>query len=268
MVFSSTDTIILSVFCGLKEASVYAIYSLVLAALRTIIGQVFNGTNYILGEAYAKNKEKYMQTHDFYNSVYVFSVFAVYTVTYLLILPFVSLYTNGINDANYLNPKLPLLFALVELLSSCRIVDNQLIKISFHAKQTIRRTIIEASINLAASLVLVQFIGIYGVLCGTILALLYRSNDIVLYTNHKILYRSAKKEYLLYAVNFSVFSVFVFMDTKFPITATSYLQLVVWAVIVSICVATVYVLVNLITNIQLREALRKRSRVYLTRRLL
>ena len=266
VVFSSTDTIILSVFCGLKEASVYAVYSLVLSALRTIIEQVFSGTNFILGENYARDQEKYPQTHDCYNSIYIIVVFIIYTVAYLLILPFISLYTKGVNDADYLDPILPLLFVLIQLLSSCRIVDGQLIKISFHAKQTIGRTIIEAAINLTASLVLVQWLGIYGVLCGTILALLYRSNDIVLYTNHRILHRSAKKEYLLYTVNFAVFSMFGFLNTKLLITATSYLQLAVWAVGVFICVAVTFVLVNLITNTQLRIAVQKLSRMYLTRR--
>ena len=81
------------------------------------------------------------------------------------------------------------LFVVVELLSSCRIIDNEVIRIALHARQTTARTILEAAINLSLSLVLVQAIGIYGVLLGTIIAIFYRSNDIVLYTNHRILKR-------------------------------------------------------------------------------
>lgn len=268
VVFSSTDTILISIFCGLREASIYAVYYLALASLKTIIDQVFVGTNFILGDSYASNKETYPQTHDCYNSIYITAVFSIYTVAYLLLLPFISLYTTGINDANYLDPKLSMLFVLLHLLSSCRIVDGQLIKISFHAKQTISRSIAEAFINLTASLILVQVIGIYGVLCGTVLALLYRANDIVLYANHRILYRSAQKEYCLYAVNFAVFFIFGFLNTKLSIQATSYFQLAVWAAVVSICVGITYILVNLLTNSQLRMIVQKRYPRYLARRYL
>ena len=259
VVFSSTDTILLSVFCGLKEASVYAVYSLVLSALRTILGQVFSGTSYILGEGYAGSKEKYPEIHDCYNCSYIVAVFAVYTVAYLLILPFVSLYTEGIRDANYSDPLLPLLFVLIELLSSCRIVDGQLIKIAFHARQTIGRTITEAAINLTTSVVLVQFIGMYGVLFGTIFALLYRSNDIILYANHRILHRSAQKEYMLYAVNFSVFAMVAWVNAKLEIAAATYLQLVVLAAGVFLGVAALYLLVNLIAIIPFRKTVLRRS---------
>ena len=79
------------------------------------------------------------------------------------------------------------------MLSACRVVDNQLIKLSFHAKQTVVRSMIEAAINVIVSIAAVQFIGIYGVLLGTIAALLYRTNDFIIYANTKILMRSPKK---------------------------------------------------------------------------
>ena len=56
------------------------------------------------------------------------------------------------------------------LLSSCRIIDNAVIRITYHARNTIGRSIIETLINLVTSLVLVNILGIYGVLLGTITA--------------------------------------------------------------------------------------------------
>lgn len=61
---------------------------------------------------------------------------------------------------------------------------------------------IEAAINVIVSIAAVQFIGIYGVLLGTIAALLYRTNDFIIYANTKILMRSPKKEYALVLSNF------------------------------------------------------------------
>ena len=246
VVFSGTDTIIISVFCGLGEASVYAVYSMVLMALRNIIGQVFNGTNYILGGAYSTDKDKYRQVHDNYNHIYIMLTFTLFSIAYVLLMPFIEIYTSGVSDANYLDPKLPILFVIIELLSVCRVVDNQLIKNAMHAKQTINRTIAEAIINLSASLILVQCWGIYGVLFGTVIALLYRTNDIVIYANKRILFRSPWKEYLLYLGNCVVFAFVVYANSCASFMLDTYWKLILAAIPISIGIVLVYALVNLV----------------------
>lgn len=255
-IFSSADTVIISVFCGLKEASIYAVYAMVLSALKNIIGQAFNGTKYVLGNGYVDGRKGYIRTHELYNSIYICLSFIVFTVAYLLLIPFVGLYTSGVTDANYLDPKLPLLFVMIELLSSCRIVDNEVIRIALHAKQTISRTITESLINLVVSLVLVQYMGIYGVLIGTILALFYRANDVILYVNHRILHRSAKKEYGLYLANFGVFALCTLLESIYAVKADSYTQLLVQAVVTSVIVLVAYLTVNLLISEPLRTFMR------------
>lgn len=248
VIFSSTDTIIISIFCGLAEASVYAVYALVMGALRSIIGQVFNGTSYILGNGYADPDVCYEDIHDRYNAIYLCAVFATFTIAYWLILPFLSLYTAGITDADYLDNKLPLLFTMIELLSACRVVDNQLIKLSFHAKQTVVRSMIEAAINVIVSITAVQFIGIYGVLLGTIAALLYRTNDFIIYANTKILMRTPKREYALVLANFFVFIISAILRGCIRVEAHSYIQLVGIAIPISAIIALVYVAPNWMMN--------------------
>lgn len=248
VIFSSTDTIIISIFCGLAEASIYAVYALVMGALRSIIGQVFSGTSYILGNGYADPDVHYEAIHDRYNTFYLCAVYTTFTIAYWLMLPFMSIYTAGITDADYLDNKLPLLFTMIELLSACRVVDNQLIKLSFHAKQTVVRSMIEAAINFIVSITAVQFIGIYGVLLGTIAALLYRTNDIIIYANTKILMRSPKREYALVLANFFVFIISAVLRRCIRIEAHSYIHLVGIAIPISAIIALVYAAPNWMLN--------------------
>ena len=257
VIFYSTDTIIISLFCGLNEASIYAVYSLVLSALRNIIGQAFSGTKYILGSRFGENKSSYERYHDTYNSVYMLVSFVVYTVALLLLIPFVTLYTKGVEDKGYINPILPILFVLVELLSSCRVVDAEVIRFSYHAKNTVVRSIIEAAINLLVSLVCVQFLGIYGVLIGTIVALSYRANDVILYTNHRILKRSAIKEYRSCLINFAVLFVFVWCTRWIQLDVHSFPELIGCALCVFLIVLTVYTVVNLLVCRELQLLLSK-----------
>lgn len=246
VIFSGTDVIVISLFCSLTAASIYATYSMIFIALNTIIGQAFNGTAFVLGNSYAKNQNAYHKTHDVYNRIYSYCVFVIFTIAYFLIIPFIALYTQGVNDANYIDAKLPILFVLIQLLSSARTVNGYLIRIAYHAKQTIKRSVLESVINLSLSIILVNFIGIYGVLIGTIVALLYRTNDMIIYGNRVIMKRSPVSEYKILLPNAILFAAFVFIGYTKPIVVSSYLELIWIAIIVSAIVAVTYALPNLI----------------------
>lgn len=212
-IFSSTDVFLISVFCNLKLASVYSVYNMVFHSLSNLITTVNNSVDYILGQTYARGDvARYTKVHDVYETVYSAITFSLFTVAYLLVLPFVGLYTRGIDDIPYLDALLPLLFSMIQLLYCSKVVGNRLINISGHAKETQRRSIIEAGLNLGSSLILVNVIGIYGVLCGTIIALLYRVNDVFIYANHKILHRGAFVTYRKMLINLAVFAVFAVLE--------------------------------------------------------
>ena len=103
----------------------------------------------------------------------------------------------------------------------------------------------ESAINLILSLVLIQFIGIYGVLIGTIVALVYRANDIILYTNKHIYKRSAWKEYKLYLLNFVIFACFAVLDHFVSISANTYFELFGKAIAVFLGTVLVFSLANI-----------------------
>lgn len=205
VIFSSTDILILSMFCSLESASIYAIYNLVFSALNQLISQIHSGCFYVLGQTFSVDKNKYIKVHDAYDTYYIAFVFSIMSTAYMLILPFIKLYTDGVTDLQYVDFYLPLLFSMVQILSCCRITSSNLIKLAGHARATVSRAILEALINLGVSLLLVNWIGIYGVLIGTIIAMLYRTNDMIIYANKRILNRSSIKTYKMIAINIVLF---------------------------------------------------------------
>ncbi len=264
-IFSSTDALVLSTFCSLKVASVYAIYNLVFSSLSSLVNSVNNGLNYILGHVYAKkDSKKYEIAHDTYESVYMMAVFAVFTVAYVLILPFVSLYTASVNDIKYVDALLPFLFVAIQLLSCSRAVASRLITISGHAKATQLRSIIEAVINLVVSIILANLIGIYGVLLGTIVALLYRSNDIIIYANKKILKRSPFCTYKKMLVYMSVFAIVAILCEMFKSnilnSISNYLYFVVWGLILTPASVILYALATFAIDKNVRKIVIKRMK--------
>lgn len=252
VVFSATDTVVLSLFCGLEAASIYAVYAMVTSALRTAIGQIFQGTKYLLGKAFLSARETGVQFLDAYNALFIGLNFALYTVALVLLPSFVELFTAGVDGVSYALPYLPLLLVLVELLSACRTADGEIIRLAQHARQTLGRSMAEAAVNLLLSLLFVQFWGIYGVLLGTVAALLYRVNDMILYVAHRLLHRKAREQYRIYIGNFLLFFLLSCTRCALP-PINSFGQLVALAIPLTVGALVLYGLLNILLCPALRQ---------------
>lgn len=201
LIFNNTDVLILTVVCGLKVVSVYAMYKMIITHLDQIMTILTNSVVFMLGQTYHTDLNRYKKMVDLIESVYSAVCYAVYGVALFLYLPFMGLYTSGVTDINYMDERLPFLFVAIALLNHSRTPMLWTIDYAGHFKQTMSRSLLESAINLTVSLVGVYFFGIYGVLLGTVIALLYRTNDIIIYSNTKLLGRKPWRTYSIYLVN-------------------------------------------------------------------
>ena len=238
LIYNNTDTITLTLFCGLKVVSIYSMYTLLFSMISTALSTVSSSFLFALGQKFNVDKKRFMKLYDAYELYYMTLVFALYSVANFFILPFMKLYTAGVNDINYIDRFLPLMFISTYLLSCGRSASNQAINFAGHFKKTQNRAIAEAVINILVSVIAVQFLGIYGVLIGTIAALLYRSNDIILYASHHVLNRKALITYKRWGVNLAIFILVLFINQFINIELNSYLK------IIAVCIP--YTIVTLI----------------------
>lgn len=248
IVFSNTDVILISMFCGLKESSVYAVYSLVLTAIFSLINQIYAGVNFLLGHEYNKSLAEYTVLHDGFDAFFGMLVCSTMTVCYILLLPFVRLYTAGITDANYLDPLLPLLFCAVQILTWSRYVSGNLTSLAGFANKIGKISVIEAIINVALTTVFIPFWGIRGALLGTIIALLFKANYLTVFANKVILKRSNFNSYRIWVSNILFFGLFVIITYFYRVQADNYVTLFVIAVIVSLIAYSCFYLMNLAVN--------------------
>lgn len=204
LIFQNTDVLILTIVCGLKVVSVYSMYKLIITHLESILNIISNSFSFILGKTFQVDRAQYKERIDFFESTYSGTAFALFSVALFLFLPFMELYTSGVQDINYIDYKLAILFVSIALLAVARTPMLKTINYAGHFKLTTPQTIIETVINVVVSIVGVYFFGIYGVLLGTVCALIYRTNDIIIYSNIKLLNRSPLKTYLIYIINIVV----------------------------------------------------------------
>lgn len=248
LVFSNTDTLILTFACGLKTVSVYAMYSLFYGLVASVIDVCSNSVSAVLGQLFHRDRERFCRVQAVYETVFLAICFALFTLTYLFILPVLGLYTAGATDISYIDPYLPLLFTCMQVLNYGRITSNNLINFAGHFRQTQGRAIVEMAINLAVSLICVGPFGIYGVLFGTIAALLYRTNDFIVYANRVILGRSPWPTYRRWLLNAGLMALCIALGSRLPIRAENYLRLLGWMVPCALAVGGIFLLGNLLAE--------------------
>lgn len=214
LIFQNTDVIILTAVSGLKVVSVYSVYKLVMSQMGNLVYIVQSSFDFVLGQTYQTDREKYIKRIDVYESYFSAFVYSIHAVICFVLFAFVKLYTQGVTDIAYADQTLVVLFVAIELLTVMRVPMLQTIGYAGHFKKTTPQSIIESIINLTVSLAGVIIWGIYGVLAGTIIALLYRTNDIIIYANKILLNRNPFHTYLIHLINIAVFLSVQFLFTQ------------------------------------------------------
>ena len=248
VVFSSTDLIILSTFADTMVSSVYSVYSMIFGSFTTILNTLYNSISYVLGQTYHKDIEQYKRVHDAYNSLFLGVLTILMSVTYLLIIPFIKLYTKGVSDINYVYEYVPLMFGLIQLLSVSSYVTKNLTNIGGYAKQGGKISVVEAIINVSVSLLLVKKLGIYGVLFATVVALPLKTVYCAYVSDKKILNRSCKKTCGIFAANYLLYFAVVMAEKYIRLNLTNYLELIFAGAVLTVICTILGILVNVIAN--------------------
>lgn len=191
IIHSNTDIILLTIFCSLKEVSVYSVYYLVIKALKSLVQAISDGVDASFGDMIAKNEQANLnKKFSMYEVVYYTTITCLFTCTILLITPFISIYTKEITDANYYRPIFGYLLVISEYIWSIRLPYGSLILSANHFKETKNGAWVEALLNLTISLALVSKYNLIGVTIGTIIAMLVRTIEYIYHANKYILKRN------------------------------------------------------------------------------
>lgn len=247
LVFKNTDIVLLTVFTDLKIVSIYMMYNMIFSVVERVTFTIRDSFKFALGQKYDNNFPRFVKMFNLFESSYLSLVFALLTITTILILPFMKLYTAGIEDTNYIDALLPLLFAAVKLLFNARLSSDLVIDIVGHFKKTQWRSILETGINFVLSFILVFPFGAYGVLFATMIALTYRLIDIVWYTNSKLLKRSSWITYKKWIVNLAISTLVIVLmkQLDFMVTPHSYIMFILDAAVLTITLVPLFFIAGL-----------------------
>lgn len=190
VVLGNTDTVVLTLLSTLENVSIYAVYHLVVNGVKQIVFSLTNGLQSMFGNMLAKGEfEELNKAFAKFEWLLHSLITLVFTVTAILIVPFVQVYTADISDANYIVPVFACLLTLAQATYCIRLPYNIMVLAAGHYKQTQWSAIIEAILNVLISVVLVFKFGLVGVAIGTFIAMTYRTIYFAIYLSNNIIYR-------------------------------------------------------------------------------
>lgn len=201
VILDGTDNIVLTIFMGLEAVSIYSVYNLVVSGVKRLLLSMTNGIQSLMGEMLAK--EEFDKLRKFFGwvewSIHTGTIF-IFGVTSVLIVPFVEVYTLGINDANYTQPMFALLIVAANAGHCLRLPYNLMILAGGHYKQTQSNYIVASVLNIVFSIILVKFLGLVGVAIGTLIAMIYQTIWMAIYDSKNFIkwpIRNFVKQFLI-----------------------------------------------------------------------
>lgn len=248
-VLDGTDTIVLSVFSTLENVSIYAIYYLVIKGVRELFVSMTSGIQSLLGELWVK-KEVDELNHFFKRMewlIHTGTVF-VFGCTACLIIPFVCIYTNGISDANYVQPLFAYILTLANAFRCIRLPYNLMIFAAGHFKESQKNFIVAVIMNLVISILTVIKLGLIGVAIGTLVAMIYQTSWMAYYSSkylHRLSFMNFIKQLVIDGISVVV-AMFICSALNRNYIVNNYLQWIWMAVVTCIIWGMCIVTINLI----------------------
>ncbi len=191
VIHDNVDVVTLTIFADTKIVSVYTVYYFVVGKVKSLLSVATAGMEAAFGDIWAR-KEMDSLNRNF--RTYEFMLFTLTTIIFscvgVLILPFVTIYTAGVEDINYVIPSVAISITIAEAAYCFRQPYLTLVYATGSFEETKWGAMIEAGINVVISVVLVNFLGIVGVAIGTFVANVFRTAQYSYYVSKNILHRS------------------------------------------------------------------------------
>ena len=246
-VLQGTDNIILTMFSTLANVSIYSVHSNVIFGVKSALLSMTNGFQSLIGEMIAKKEtEKLNRFFSYVEWILHTGTTLVFGCTGVLIISFVKVYTNGIDDADYIQPLFAVLITVANAGHCLRLPYNIVILAAGHYKQTQSNYIIAMILNIVISVATVKIWGLIGVSIGTLVAMAYQTVWMAWYDSKNIVFWPFSKFLKQCGVDILTVILASLATFKIPLLSVSYQAWVLQAVEVFACWLAISVIVNLI----------------------
>lgn len=244
---SNSDILVITLFLNLQMVTIYSLYALITAGLEMLVTSITTPVQAALGNIMAQGKQDVLHTNFLaYETVINIISIVLFSCAYVLILPFMKIYTNSLSDLNYIQPLLAALLLTTELIYCLRLPYDTIIMAAGKFEDTKIYAFAEAALNLVLSIILVFVLGLPGVIIGTAVAVLMRTIWYMRFLNQNILHLNK----LHFAKRFAINILNIFLNLVILLQIINKFELdtlpewIFGAAVITICAASVTLAVH------------------------
>lgn len=266
VVATSTPVVIMTALLDFRQISIYAIYNMIAGSVSTCISVFTSGLSASFGNIYAlDDKELLKRTVRQFRTAFYVLMTVVYAVMMVTLIPFISIYTDGIHDVNYIVPLFGVMITLKGMIDNYKAPHGMLIY-SFGKFNTIKRqTVTQTVLIVVATWIFTKRFGLVGSMAALCLANLYMLVELLILSPKELVEMSISQTIRQIAQSLVIVFALYFLSLKIGYRPAGYLEWFVCACGVGIIAVIVTVGVFFVTDHEDMIAIYKRVMVFLGR---
>ena len=217
VIMNGTDNIVISKIIGLIEVGIYSNYLLIINSIYNILNQIFNAITSSIGNLVVTTDEK--RSLNVYENLNFFT-FALYGTVCICIMVLINPFINiWIGESYLLSNLVSFLIAFNLFLTGMQSVTSSFRNaygLFYKAKY---RPVLMCILNIVISVILAKYIGIAGVILGTIISklvtVIWLDPYIIYHYGFKENVNKFYKQYMIYVVCYLTINFVIYMLYKY-----------------------------------------------------
>lgn len=246
IVLKATDNLVLSAFIGIAIVGIYSNYLLIYTTIKTLLAKFFSAVKASMGNLYAK--ESIEKRYAFFEVTNYLTFILYGTAAVGIAVCADELLTVWLGTSFIIPAPFSVLIGIEVLFAGIKTSLGQIRNVTGAFRQMWFRPLLGVVINLTVSIVLVQFMGIYGVIIGTIVADITTNFAVDPTVIHKFSFESYKsvghyyKKQFVYMAVLTLVGVVDYLICRVMLTGLGWFSVILHAVICGISVPLVFCL--------------------------
>lgn len=231
LVGSNIDTLIISSFMGLKSVAIYSAYNYIINMLKNILGKIESSMTAIVGNSLAASKKKVYELYKEFDSMLFFIAIVICVPLTLAINDFIDIWYEGEIATSFL---IAISFSSILFIFIVKMDTTLFVSAGGLYKETKLCALTDTIVNLILSLVLVNFLGISGVLIATFISVFIAEYILKTVVVHKNIFEVSPSKYFIKNIKFFILYIVDLIGSYYIISLFSINNIIVWFLVFAI----------------------------------
>lgn len=207
-----------------------------MSGINGIMSVFSTGVSAGFGELIVKeDKTAFQKAYSDFEYLYYFMVSVIYSITLVTILPFVEVYTSGVNDIKYTDLTLAILFVANGILYNLKTPQGMLVIAAGLYRETRVQSTVQAAILLIGGVGFGIKWGLAGIMLASCLSNLYRCIDLYFFIPKMVTHMTRKNTLINICITIlMIITTYITAPMLIKFTPTSLLTWFVYAICVAI----------------------------------